>query len=453
VAGKKHGKSSGRTATIFTQRQEYRCPAVGETVNILRRFPTVPEDPHIVITKNPMTAQERRTIASLAVVYCSRMLGLFMVLPLLALYAADLPGSNESLIGLAMGIYGGMQAVLQIPLGWLSDQIGRKPVIFGGLVVFALGSVVAAMATSIGGIIVGRMLQGAGAISSTVMALVADLTREEQRTKAMAVIGISIGLSFGVALVCGPVMAAHGGLPAVFWFTAALSLVCITMVVTMVPASPRVSRESAGVGAPGLIRQSLHHPVLLRLNFGVFAVHFILTASFLVVPGMLEQSYGIDRAHHWYVYLPVMVLSLLGMVPMMTVAERGGRLRQIFLLGIALILVGVAIFGYAGSKLWFYFGLWLFFVGFNYMEATLPSAVSKTVSVEAKGTAMGIYSTCQFLGAFAGGAGGGWLLHTLGEPALIAACLLVTAAWWVLVLQARRTAGGKTITHSAVQGI
>lgn len=400
-----------------------------------------------------MTAQERRTVTSLALVYCSRMLGLFMVLPLLALYAADLPGANESLVGLAMGAYGGMQALLQIPLGWLSDQVGRKPVIVGGLLMFLLGSVVAAMATSIGGIIVGRMLQGAGAISSTVMALVADLTRDEQRTKAMAVIGISIGLSFGVALVFGPVMASYGGLPAVFWFTAALSLLCIVLVAMLVPAAPRLSPEVAGSGAPGLIRQTLRHRVLLRLNFGVFALHFILTASFLVVPTLLEQSFGIDRSHHWYVYLPVMALSLLGMAPMMRIAERDGRLRQVFLLAIAVIFASVAIFGFVESRVWFYFGLWLFFVGFNYMEATLPSAVSKTVPAEAKGTAMGVYSTSQFFGAFAGGAGGGWLLHQWGEPALVAVCLLITAVWGSVVLQVRRTAAGGPVAHSAVQGI
>jgi len=398
-----------------------------------------------------MTALERRTVTSLAALYCFRMLGLFMVLPLLALYAADLPGASTSLIGLAMGIYGLTQAALQIPLGWLSDQIGRKPVIIAGLLVFAVGSAVAATATSIGGIILGRMLQGSGAIASTVMAMVADLTREEQRTKAMAVVGISIGLSFAVALVLGPVVAALGGLPAVFWFTVVLALVGIVMVVFLVPSPPRTTgpREGNAGLRLELIRQSLGDRVLLRLNFGVFVLHFILTASFLVVPGLLEQSFGIDRAHHWQVYLPVLLLSLLGMAPLMAIAERGGRLRQMFLLGIALVFAAVATFGYATGSLWFFFGLWLFFVGFNYLEATLPSLVSKTVSAEGKGTAMGIYSTSQFFGSFVGGAGGGWLLHNLGEPELAGACLILAALWWMLVLQVRRNGAGNLSQHAA----
>jgi len=401
-----------------------------------------------------MTAQERRSVGSLALLYCFRMLGLFMVLPLLALYAADVPGATPALIGLAMGMYGLTQAMLQLPLGWLSDQIGRKPVIIGGLLVFAIGSVIAATADSIGGIILGRTIQGAGAIASTVMALVADLTREEQRTKAMAVVGMSIGLSYAVALVLGPAVASFGGLPVVFWFTAALAFTGIAIVVLLVPSPPRRVVENSEPGARlGLLRRVLGSSALLRLNFGVFVLHFILTASFLVVPGLLEHTFGVDREHHWMVYLPVLLLSLAGMVPLMVLAERGGRLHQMFLLGIALVFAAIAALDFASSSLLFYGGLWLFFVGFNYLEATLPSLLSKAVSADGKGTAMGVFSTCQFLGAFAGGAGGGWLLQHLGAYALTGVCLSLAAAWWLVVLRAPGLADVNSVTPDPLPGV
>jgi MFS family permease len=391
-----------------------------------------------VITENPMTALERRTVSSLALLYSFRMLGLFMVLPLLALYAADMPGATPALIGLALGIYGLTQALLQIPFGWLSDQVGRKPVIVGGLLLFALGSVIAGMADTVHGIILGRTLQGAGAIASTVMALVADLTREEQRTKAMAVVGMSIGLSFAIALVLGPVVAAAGGLSAVFWFTAALAIAGIVIVLLLVPSPVATGLEHADVGTrAGLIGRSLRDGALLRLDFGVFSLHFILMACFMVVPGFLEQTAGIDRDQHWHIYLPALILSIAGMVPLMILAERGGRPHQMFLLGIALLLVAVATLGFTANSLVFYGALWLFFVGFNYLEATLPSLVSKTVFAGGKGTAMGVYSTCQFLGAFAGGAAGGWILQYAGVAALIGACLALASAWLLLVLPSR----------------
>ncbi len=402
-----------------------------------------------------MTAQERRTVASLALLYCFRMLGLFMVLPLLALYAADLPGATPTLIGLALGMYGLANALLQIPLGWLSDKVGRRPVIIAGLVLFALGSIVAGMADTVIGIIVGRTLQGAGAISSTLMALVADLTREEQRTKAMAVVGMSIGLSFAVALVLGPVVAMFGGLPGVFWFTAALAGSGIAILILLVPPSPlATTADHAEVGVSvGLLRRGLGDTKLVRLNFGVFVLHFILVAFFLVVPGVIEQSLGVDREQHWLVYLPVLLLSLAGMVPLMILAERGGRLRQAFLLGIAFVFAAIATLGYAPASLWLYGGLWLFFVGFNYLEATLPSLLSKTVSAGSKGAAMGVYSTCQFMGAFAGGAGGGWLLDHLGEGMLISVCLVLAAAWWLVVLRAPGPAVIQNITASPLPGV
>lgn len=382
-----------------------------------------------------MTALERRSVSSLALLYSFRMLGLFMVVPILSLYAIDLPGATPGLIGLAMGVYGLTQALLQIPLGWLSDRVGRKPVIVGGLLMFALGSVLAATADSLWGIIFGRAIQGSGAIAATVMALVADLTSTEQRTKAMALVGMSIGLSFAVALVLGPVLAAAGGLSMVFWLTALLAFGGIAIVVLLVPAPPPLAGGHSDVGArPALFGRTLRDPALLRLNFGVFSLHFILMACFLVVPGALEQLAGVDRAHHWQVYLPVLALSIVGILPLMRMAERGGRPREMFLCGIGLLAVALPVLDLAAGPLVFFAGLWLFFTGFNYLEATLPSQVSKTVFAGGKGTALGIYSTCQFLGAFAGGAGGGWLLQHSGQLGLLGVCLLLAVTWFLLMI-------------------
>ena len=394
------------------------------------------EDITAVITEHPMTARERRTVSSLALLYCFRMLGLFMVLPLLALYAADLPGATPALIGLALGIYGLTQALLQVPLGWLSDRVGRKPVIVGGLLVFALGSVVAALAGSLWGIVLGRGLQGAGAIAATVMAMVADLTSIEQRTKAMAIVGMSIGLSFAVALVLGPVIAAAGGLPAVFWVTSALALSGIVIVLLLVPPPDAPATGNGDVEAqPGLLWRALRDPALARLDFGVFSLHFILMCCFMVVPHSLEQLAGVDRAHHWQVYLPVLLLSICGVLPLMRMAERGGRPRGAFLCGIGLMITAIPVLGAATSAVVLYIGLVLFFTGFNYLEATLPSLVSKTVFPGGRGTALGIYSTSQFFGIFAGGAGGGWVLQHLGQSFLVGLCLSLAACWFVLMLR------------------
>lgn len=398
-----------------------------------------------------MTALERRSVSSLALLYSFRMLGLFMVLPLLALYAADLPDATPALIGLALGVYGLTQALLQIPLGWLSDQVGRKPVIIGGLLCFALGSVVAAQADSLWGIVLGRALQGAGAIAATVMALVADLTSEEQRTKAMAVVGISIGLSFAVALVLGPVVASFGGLAAVFWLTAVLAVVGILVVLVLVPAPPPLAVVHSDVGArAGLFGRSLRDPALARLNFGVFTLQFILMACFLVVPGLLEALAGVDRDHHWQVYLPVLLVSLAGMAPLIRAAERGGRPQLVFQLGIVLLLVAVAVIGLASGPLMFYLGMCLFFTGFNYLEAALPSEVSKTVFAGGKGTALGIYSSCQFLGLFAGGAVGGWVLQGFGRVGLLGLCVVLAGLWLVIMFTAaRRSLPGAEHTSGA----
>jgi len=379
-----------------------------------------------------MTALERRTVSSLALLYSFRMLGLFMVLPLLALYAGDFSDATPTMIGLALGIYGLSQALLQVPLGWLSDRVGRKPVILGGLLIFAIGSLVAAMSESLSGIVLGRALQGAGAIAGTIMALLADLTSDEQRTKAMAVVGMSIGLSFAVALVLGPLIAAAGGLASVFYLTVGLALAGMLLVYLRVPNPPIQAGPLNSVAArPGLLGRTVFDARLAQLNFGVFTLHFILMACFLVVPALLESNAGVAREQHWQVYLAALALSVLCMLPMMRTAERGAKPRQMFQLGILLVLMALGLLGFVQWDAALYLGLWVFFTGFNYLEATLPSLVSKAVPVDGRGTAMGVYSTCQFLGAFAGGAAGGLILQ-LGSTSLLFWVCAVLAMLWLL---------------------
>ncbi len=384
---------------------------------------------------NPeMTPRERRATVALAGIMSTRMLGLFMILPVFALYARELQGVTPVLVGLAIGIYGLTQALLQIPFGMISDRLGRKPVITVGLLIFALGSVIAALSPHIGGVILGRALQGAGAISAALMALTADLTREEHRTKAMAVIGMSIGLSFTLALVLGPLLDKWIGVGGIFWVIAGLALLGIALLHLAVP-SPRQTRfHRDAEPVPAQFKRMLRDPDLLRLDLGVMALHAQLTAAFVVLPVALHHEANLDSAHHWYVYLPVLVVSLLAMVPFIILAEKRRLLKQVLIgavLALSLAHVGLA-WGHA-QLFAVVFWLLIFFTAFNLLEASLPSLVSKIAPVDGKGTALGIYTTSQYLGIFLGGMAGGWLHQHHGMSSVFLACAGLMVAWLWLI--------------------
>lgn len=380
----------------------------------------------------PMNSSERRSIALLAAIYGLRIAGLFLLLPVLAVYAQDLPGATPLLIGLAVGIYGLTQALLQIPFGWWSDRWGRKRVITVGLLVFAAGSVVAASAHSIAGVILGRAIQGAGAIPAAVLALAADLTREQQRLKAMAVIGVTIGGTFVLSLALGPVLQRFLGVPGIFWLIAALATAAIGVLWLGVPTAAQARPE-----APGSFRRALQDPQLLGLDIGVFVLHLVLTALFVVLPLGLVQHAGLPLAQHWKLYVPVLLLSLAGTVPLVFYTQRSRKVLRILAAAVALLMVsqGVLFFGYAGSLAVIAVGLWLFFAAFNLIEALLPALISRLAPPQSKGAVIGVYSTAQFLGAFAGGACGGALLGAFGPAGVFGLCTLALSVWLALCLR------------------
>ncbi|HHJ14597.1 MAG TPA: MFS transporter [Gammaproteobacteria bacterium] len=382
-----------------------------------------------------MTRSELRTAASMAVIYALRMLGLFMILPVFALYAGELSGATPALAGLAIGIYGMTQALLQIPFGLVSDRIGRKPVILFGLLVFALGSVVAARGESIGMVIAGRALQGAGAIAAAVMALTADLVREEHRVKAMAIIGMSIGASFALAMVLGPVLNSWIGVPGIFWLTAVLALGGMLVILFVVP-NPSISRVHRDVEpVPAQFASVLRNPQLLRLDAGIFVLHLVLTASFVVLPLALRDLAGVPAQDHWHVYLPVLLASLPLSVPFIIQAERHRRMKSVFVGAVAVVVLAELLLAGFHAGVWgIVAGLFVFYAAFNLLEALLPSLIAKMAPPDSKGTAMGFYSSAQFFGAFVGGSVGGWLHGRFGIGAVFLFCAAAAGVWWLLAL-------------------
>ena len=382
-----------------------------------------------VPSRDSMTPAERRAGMSLAAIFALRMLGLFLILPVFAVHASGIPGGdNLTLVGLAIGAYGLTQACLQIAYGAASDRFGRKPVIVFGLILFVAGSIVAALADDIQMIIAGRVLQGAGAISAAVTALAADLTRDQHRTKVMAMIGSSIGLVFALSMVAAPLLYAAVGMDGIFWLTALLAAGAIGVVLWVVPEAPPVPRANGGS-----FIDVLRDGQLMRLNFGVFALHLIQTTMWVMVPAALVASGGLPMPEHWKVYLPAVLLSFVVMVPAVILAERHDRLKQVF--NAAIVLLALVQFG-----LWLWGDgliplallLTLFFVAFNVLEATQPSWISRIAAPHAKGTALGVYNTLQSIGLFMGGLLGGWLGQRFGPGAVSLVCGVLALVWLAL---------------------
>jgi MFS family permease len=357
------------------------------------------------------------------------MLGMFMVLPVLTTYGMALSGASETLIGIAIGIYGLAQAVFQIPFGLMSDRVGRKPLIVFGLIIFCIGSIVAASTDSIWGVIIGRALQGSGAIAAAVMALLSDLTREQNRTKAMAFIGISFGVTFAIAMVLGPVITHAWGLHALFWAIAGLTLVAILITVAVVPspATHILNRESSMV--KGSFSKVLNNPKLLKLNFGILCLHILLMSSFVVLPQVMEHA-GFPPAEHWRVYLVTMLTSFVAVIPVIIYAEKKRHMKQVFMGCVAVLLLAELVLWSAGLHLWVVIaGIQLFFLAFNVMEAILPSLISKESPAGYKGTAMGLYSTSQFIGVAIGGSLGGYVYGNAGADAVFLLCAAIAVVW------------------------
>lgn len=386
-----------------------------------------------------MSPLELRASISLASIYGLRMLGMFLILPIFAIYAEALPGGHDHLlIGLALGAYGLTQAIFQLPFGMASDRFGRKRLIYIGLLIFVIGSGIAACAQDIQMLIIGRAIQGAGAISAAVTALLADLTREQYRTQAMAMVGATIGVTFAASLVLAPVLNQWIGVSGIFMMTAVLAALAILVVRFLVP-DPVVSRFHSDAGtAPAQLKHVLQHPQLLRLNFGIFALHAAQMAMFIVVPFAIKEASGMSENHHWQVYLPVVLIGFVLMVPAIIYGEKKARLKQVFVTGIAIMLIAQLLFASLLSHFWgIVASLVLYFLAFNVLEAILPSMISKIAPAASKGTAMGVFNTTQSLGVFVGGILGGYLSslsYHHGYQFVFIFCSIMMLAWLLLAI-------------------
>ncbi len=381
------------------------------------------------MSSNKLNSLEKRSIFALASVYGLRMYGLFLILPVLAIYAEQLDGATPMLMGIALGVYGITQAIFQIPFGILSDKFGRKPIIIVGLSIFILGSLVAAFSTSITGVIIGRALQGSGAIAAVVLALTSDLTRESQRTKAMAMIGMTIGLAFMLALISAPWLEFFLSVKGLFIMTAALTFGSMIVVLKVVP-TPQQVRNLEVRPVPEQMLKLLRNPQLIRLDLGIFILHFVLTAMFVAVPIILIQEMGLQTGEHWAVYVPALLISVILMVPLIILSAKKQLVQRIFFVAVCLLVVSQLLFlarpsGQAAITVC----LLVFFWGFNLLEAMLPSLVSRLSPAASKGSAMGVYNTFQFTGIFFGGFLGGTVYGNFGVNAVFALCGLLLLIW------------------------
>ncbi|MDX1282293.1 MFS transporter [Shewanella colwelliana] len=405
------------------------------------------------MANNGLSKTEKKVAFSLASVFGLRMMGLFMIMPVFALYGQHLEGFSPLWVGIAIGAYGLTQAVLQIPMGILSDKYGRKPIILLGLLMFAFGSIVAAMADSIYGVVAGRALQGMGAIAAAVLALAADLTRDEQRTKVMAIIGMCIGFSFALSLLVGPIVAQHLGLSGLFAMTAGLALLGMLIVQLLVPTPISQAPKGDTVAAPAKLKAMIRDPQLFRLDAGIFILHLVLTAVFVALPLDLVDA-GLVKEKHWMLYFPAFMGAFFLMVPLIIIGVKKKNTKATFQVALLIMMAALATMAlYADNLIMLSIAVVLFFTGFNYLEASLPSLIAKFCPVGDKGSAMGVYSTSQFLGAFCGGLLGGGAYQLLGAVGVFAVALGLMFVWLLLTLGMKNPVLLKSYTlEAAVEG-
>lgn len=370
-------------------------------------------------------------IIAIAAIYALRMLGFFMILPVFSLYAYDLKGATPLLVGLAFGIYGLTQALLQIPLGYCSDRFGRKTIITIGLLLLIIGSIIAAISDSIITMIIGRALQGAGAIGSALTALLADITLAEKRTKAMAIVGLFISLSFALAMMTGALLGSWVGLSGIFWLTACLSLAAIGLLHIAVPTPPDLPQ--ANRLQLDTFKIVLTHAELWRLNAGIFIQHAIFSACFFILPTILQRIIDLPAQSQWQLYLPIILLSFVCILPVITITEKYRKTKVIFLTAIVMVALNLLGLGfYYSNSSWLIICILFYFVGFNYLEASLPSLVSQYATSENRGTAMGIYASCQFSGIFAGGVIAGWIYACQSIAWIFFICAIMATLWFYI---------------------